>query len=86
MITRAVVVEKLHSYLRGETELEKIVDWAEDLLAEADFDADDGDALRDAVARLGLADVKEFGLTWEDVRQILSQLGYRTRVELESVA
>ena len=85
MITRAVVVDKLHSYLRGETELDEIVDWAEDAIAEADFDAVDGDALRDAVARLGLADVRSFGLTWENVRQILSQLGYRTRIELESV-
>ena len=85
MVTRAVVVDKLHSYLRGEAELDEIVDWAEDAIAEADFDAVDGDALRDAVARLGLADVKAFGLTWENVRQILSQLGYRTRIELESV-
>ena len=84
MVTRAVVVDKLHSYLRGEAELDEIVDWAEDAIAEADFDAVDGDALRDAVARLGLADVKAFGLTWENVRQILSQLGYRTRIELES--
>ena len=83
MITRTIVGQKLQSYLSGGTTLDETVDWAENTLAEADFDTQDADILREAVARIGLADVKTFGLSWEDVTQILAQLGYRTRVELE---
>ena len=36
-------------------------------------------AIRDAVARLGLADVRAFGLTWADCQSILKQLGYNAR-------
>lgn len=32
----------------------------------ADFPEADGECIRDALTRLGLADVYEFGLTWED--------------------
>jgi len=34
------------------------------------------------VSRLGVADVKAFGLTWEDCEQFLKQLGYSVRVEV----
>jgi hypothetical protein len=83
MITRTIVGEHLQSYLSGTINLDEIVDWAENALADAEFDTQDHDVLRDAVARIGLADVKTFGLTWEEVTKILAQLGYRTRIELE---
>ena len=38
--------------------------------------------LREIVSRLGVADVKVFGLTWEDCEQFLTQLGYKVRVEV----
>ncbi len=38
--------------------------------------------IRDVVARLGLADVRAFGLTWEDCEQFLESLGYSARVEV----
>lgn len=34
------------------------------------------------MARLGLADVRAFGLTWEDCEQVLRELGYGARVEI----
>ena len=37
------------------------------------------DTIRDITSRLGLADVREFGLTWEDCEGYRSCLGYRTR-------
>jgi hypothetical protein len=40
--------------------------------------------LADIVGRLGLADVAEFGLRWEDCENFLRQLGYRTRIEVEA--
>lgn len=37
---------------------------------------------RKVVSRLGLADVRAFGLTWEDCEAYLRQLGYSARVEI----
>ena len=38
--------------------------------------------IRDVVARLGVADVRTFGLAWEDCEQLLSRLGYAARVNI----
>jgi hypothetical protein len=42
------------------------VDWAEHGMMEDEFDDSHLDTIRDITSRLGLADVREFGLTWED--------------------
>jgi hypothetical protein len=34
------------------------------------------------VSRLGVADVRAFGLTWEDCENLLARPGYRTSVEV----
>lgn len=49
-------------------------------MMEGDFDSMDFETLRDIVSRLGLADVKEFGMTWEDCENFLSRLGFQARV------
>ena len=50
-----------------------------------DFDARDLETLLDIVSRLGLADVKAFGITWEDCEGFLSRLGYRVSVRVLEV-
>lgn len=62
------------------------MDWAERALMEAELDERDLESLRDALARLGLADVKAFGLSWEDCEQLLMRLGYRALVQVSPVA
>ena len=47
-----------------------------------DFDERDFETIRDVTSRLGLADVREFGLTWEDCEQYLARLGYKAKVEV----
>jgi hypothetical protein len=49
-------------------------------MMEADFEERDFEALRDIVSRVGLADVRAFGLTWEDCEDFLSRLGYRVSI------
>ena len=46
---------------------------------EADFEEAYYDPIRDALARLGLADVQAFGLTRENYASLLKQLGYDIR-------
>ena len=81
-ITREAVAEKVGAYLRGELPLATLVDWAEDAMQDGGFDERDLGSIRDAVARLGLADVRAFGLTWEDCEQLLKRLGYHARVDI----
>lgn len=81
-ITRHTVAQKLAAYLRHELTLAQLVDWAENALMQGEFAEADADAVREVVARLGVADVRVFGLTWEDCEQLLNRLGYRTRVEI----
>lgn len=75
--TRAHVIAKIGDYLQHRIRLAELVDWAEQMMMDGEFAEADHDLLRDVVARLGVADVRAFGLTWEDCEQLLSRLGYR---------
>ena len=79
-ITRQVVADKIADYLHDKVSQEELVDWAEHAMMDADFDDTDVDLLSDIVGRLGLADVAEFGLRWQDCEEFLRRLGYRARV------
>ena len=80
MITRKTVHDQLVAYLNHKITLAQLVDWAENVMNEGDLDARDAFVLRDIVARIGLADVKAFGLSWEDCYDFLSRLGYKIEV------
>jgi hypothetical protein len=82
MITRRDVAEKVEGYLRSRVSLDTLVDWAEHAIMEEGFDPGKGCDLRDAIARLGIADVREFGLTIEDCRALLRRIGYQLDVQL----
>ena len=87
IITRQKVAQKLADYLHHHITLTELVDWAELAMMEADFETHDVEILREIVSRIGLADVKAFGMTWEDCEDFLSQLGYQVSVMiLESAA
>ena len=47
---------------------------------------EDTDNVRDILAKLGLADVKPFGLSWEDCNEIMSRLGYVLQIDAGLVA
>lgn len=80
IITRKDVAGKIIEYLQHHISLAELVDWAESAMMEADFDADDFETLRDIIGRLGLVDVKAYGMTWEDCERFLTRLGYEARV------
>ena len=82
MITRHVVAEKIAAWLHHDLTLAELVDWAEEALEAGDFAEDNTAALADIVARLGVADVRMFGLSWDDCEQLLKQLGYTAHVEI----
>lgn len=82
MITKQTVAAQITAYLHHGITLEQLVDWAENALMEGEFDEREMDVLRTVIARLGVADVRAFGLTWEDCEQVLRQLGYSARVDI----
>ena len=81
-ITKQIVASKIAAYLRHEISLAELVDWAEKAMMEGEFADNEAAAVSGAVSRLGVADVRAFGLTWEDCEQLLRQLGYAARVDI----
>jgi hypothetical protein len=82
MITRQLVAEKIVAWLHHELSLESLVDWAEAAIAHEPFDTPNSAELAAIVGRLGAADVRSFGLTWEDCEQLLKRLGYTAHIEI----
>jgi hypothetical protein len=78
-ITRQIVADQIGAYLLHRASLEQLVDWAERGIMDADFESS---AVRDAVAHLGLADTRAFGLTWDDCQRLLHNLGFAAHVEI----
>jgi hypothetical protein len=82
MITRETVQETLLAYLNRQLTLAELVDWAENALQDGELDPRDTELLSEVLARLGLADVRQFGLTWEDCSNYLAQLGYQVEIRV----
>jgi hypothetical protein len=79
-ITRQIAAEKITDYLHGKLSQAELVDWAERAMMDTDFDEGNVDLLSDIVGRLGLADIAEFGLRWQDCEEFLRRLGYKAKV------
>ena len=84
-ITRKMTADKLTEYLRHQITLTELTEWAEGAMMESEFEEEHLAEVREAVARLGLADVRAFGLAWEDCESILQKLGYAARVEVSAM-
>lgn len=82
VITKQTVADKIAGYLRHRITQAELVDWAENALMEGEFLEEDAAIISRTIARLGVADVRAFGLSWEDCEQLLSQLGFSARIEI----
>ena len=81
-ITKQTVADQIAAYLHHEITLAQLVDWSENALMDGEFSEREMSALRSVVSRLGVADVRAFGLSWEDCEQFLHKLGYAARVDV----
>lgn len=82
IITKQTVADQIAAYLHHDLMLAQLVDWSETAMMDGEFEDEDIGLLADIVGRLGLADVGEFGLRWEDCEGFLRKLGYAARVEV----
>ena len=83
-ITRRIVADKIADYLHGKLSQAELVDWSEGVMVNSDFDEADTEVLAEIIGRLGLADVAEFGLRWQDCEEFLRRLGYRATVTVST--
>ena len=51
---------------------------------DGEFEGNHFGDIRDVVARVGVADVRAFGLTWEDCEHLLRRLGYSAHIRIEA--
>jgi hypothetical protein len=86
MTTKKMVAGGLLSYLEGQTTLPELIDWAEAALLEGDFADSDMQTLTEVLGKIGLADVRNFGLSWEDCESMLHKLGFRVELKMLEVA
>jgi cobyrinic acid a,c-diamide synthase len=81
-ITKKTVAHKIAAYLHHEITLAQLVDWSERALMDGELAVRDTKTLSSVIARLGVADVRAFGLAWDDCAELLHQLGFSPRVEV----
>ena len=84
-ITKQTVADKIAAYLHHEITLAQLVDWAEQAMMDGELAECDATTLSTVIARLGVADVRAFGLAWEDWEELLRKLGFSPRVEVVAV-
>ena len=85
IITKQAVADQIAAYLHHETTLAQLVDWSERALMDGEFAEHDATALSQVIARLGVADVRAFGLAWDDCEDLLRKLGFTPRVQVVAV-
>ena len=82
IVTKQAVAERIAGHLQHRVSLPQLVDWAENAMMDGEFDEIDAATISSVVARLGVADVRAFGLTWTDCEELLAKLGFSARVEI----
>jgi hypothetical protein len=81
-ITKQTVADQIAAFLHHEITLAQLVDWSERILMDGELAERDAKTIAAVVARLGVADVRAFGLAWEDCEELLCKLGFSPRVEV----
>lgn len=84
IITKKTLSNMLIKYINRSIDLAELVDWAEEMINESDFEDENFELLRDITAQIGLADVREFGLSWDDCYNYLQKLGYDVKVKVSA--
>ena len=81
-ITKQTVADNIAAYLHHEMTLAQLVDWAENAMMDGELAERDAKTVSPVIARLGVADVRAFGLAWDDCEELLHKLGFSPRVEV----
>ena len=61
--------------------MSELVNWSELMIMDAEIASGDEDIIMEVLAHIGMADVKQFGLYWDDCEKMMQKLGYRFQVK-----
>ncbi len=85
MTDRKALLEKLLSYVRHETTLSELVDWAENTIMDGELDLnDDVETMMDVLMYLAGADTRGFPLTRDVLTEFVEKLGGKMPVIVEA--
>lgn len=83
-ITKDKVAKKMLGYMKRKVSLDELVDWAERAVMDGKFKSGEEKILRDVTGRIGVTDVKAFGLSWEDCYTLMKKLGYKISIHAKA--
>ena len=86
LVTRKIVADQLAAHLHSALPLTDLVDWAEGAVMDGEVELGQETLLMSVVARIGVADVRAYGLAWEDCVSLLRQLGYEPSVSVQAAS
>ncbi len=86
MITRQIVADNIDKYLKQRITKEQIINWAENAIMNDEFEKEYFDQINNALKKIGVADVKNFDLVWDDYVSILRELGYKITIDISKVS
>ena len=85
LVTREVLLAKLRSFIRHETTLPELVDWAENYFVDGELDLEeDVELISDVLMYLAAADSRGFPLTWDILTEFVEKLGGTMPVIVEA--
>ncbi len=86
MITKQIIAEQLLKYLNHKISLAQLVDWAELSIMNGGLEPNDTKKLMCVLGKIAAADVKEFGLSWNDCESMMTDLGFVLKVDASLAA
>ena len=66
VVIKRAIAEILIKCINKEIDLSTLAAWVKDMIKKADFENGSFEFIRGILARIGLADVREFDLKWDD--------------------
>ncbi|MCX6353231.1 MAG: hypothetical protein NTX03_15440 [Bacteroidetes bacterium] len=85
-ITRHILASKMAAYLHHEITLADLVKFAEEGQINGDYEEHYFKEINEILSRIGVADVQNFDLAWEDYERFLHLLDYNVKIQVAPAA
>ena len=86
MITRQMIADYINNYLTHKITKEEIVEWAERGVMSEEYEEDYFNQINNALRKIGVSNMTNFDLVWEDYVDILKSIDYKITVDISKVS
>ena len=86
VLARGAILRQMNRYLARQIELQKLIGWARETLAEGDLAHEDDAFLRELLDMAGAPGDEGFGLTLEECQYLMGHLGHELEVSVRPLA